>query len=375
MKPLVWITLSFLLSSSTSLLAQDVQWLIAAVRQKQATLKSLTYTLSRTDTLVTGTVRHLRGRATIRPDRADRLFGFWFRGKEDQAGEVIYDGRVGYQVEERTKTYARLVDSTQIRALLYHPGGRIIVPDLIKLDTTKAIRFSVSQDKQFYYLTMHYADLKQYDVLNRYKTLGIDRTTLLPMYVRQHQETLGKVQDLRYRIQSVTFDESIADRAFQDPTFLHSYQPKQAPISDHKPGQHLIGQPAPAFHLPSLQGDSLSSSTFLGKVTLLDFWEVWCEPCLVSMPNVKQLNQQYSNRGFQVYGITHEIQQLNVARQLVTKRSIDFPTLIGNKQVRSDYRLGAIPLYVLIDRQGRIRLVSEGFSEAIEPAIQQLLNQ
>lgn len=322
MKRLACLFASSLLTISTSLLAQDAHRLITAVIQKQATLKRITYTLDRTDTLVTGNVRHLSGRATIRPDRNDRLFGFWFRSKEDgQTGEVIYAGRVGYETDDLTQTYILLTDSTQIRNLLHHPGGRILMPDLIRLDTTKAIRFSLTEDTQAYYLTVYYADLKLYDVTNRYKTVRIDRTTLLPMRVRQHQETLGRVQDLSYEIEWLTFDESLADSTFQAPSLLRTYHQKLPVMGDRKPEPHLLGQPAPAFHLPLLQGDSVSSASFLGKVTLLDFWEVWCEPCLASMPKVRQLYQKYSNRGFQVYGLTHDVQQLDVARRLVTSYS------------------------------------------------------
>src|SRR6218665_91342 len=37
-------------------------------------------------------------------------------------------------------------------------------------------------------------------------------------------------------------------------------------------------------------------SDFRGKLLILDFWESWCKGCLVLMPKVKQLQQQYENR-------------------------------------------------------------------------------
>lgn len=222
---------------------------------------------------------------------------------------------------------------------------------------------------------MYYADIKPYDVANRYKTVQIDRTTLLPTSVREHQETLGKVQDLFYQVQSMTINNTPIDSLFHEPSFLLTYQQKLPSLSQSKPVLGLIGQPAPSFRLASLRGDSLASSAFSGKVVLLDFWEVWCGPCLVSMPKVEHLYHKYAAQGLLVYGITHEVGQLDAVRRLVAKRSIGFPTLIGTDQVRSAYQLTAIPLYVLIDRGSRIRYISEGFSERIEESIQQLLSQ
>ena len=376
MKQLFGFVLFGLLCSSIPLLAQDIHQLLTAIRQKQAGLNGITYTLDRTDTLVTGTVRHLSGQVQIRLDPTDRPFGFWFRSRQDDLpGEVIYDGRVGYETDDGEKTYTLLLDSMQIRNLLYRSAGRIVIPDLVHLDTTQAVRSTLSQDTRYYYITLYYADIEQYDVTKRYKAVRVDRATLLPTSIRQHQETLGKVQDLFYDVKSIVTNDTVSGNTFHEPSFLATYDQKLPTPNRKKPVLGLTGQSAPSFRLSSLTGDSLASTAFLGKITLLDFWEVWCGPCVASMPKVEQLHHKYADRGFQVYGITHEISQLDAVRRLIASRSIHFPTLIGTDQVRSDYKLVAIPLYVLIDRQGTVRYVCEGYSEEIDRSIQQLLQE
>ncbi|OIN59886.1 TlpA disulfide reductase family protein [Arsenicibacter rosenii] len=376
MKPFFRQIVVFPLLFPVSLIAQDVHHLIKAVYEKQASLTTVSYTLERTDTLVTGHVRQLNGQAAIRPDRNDHRLGFWFRAKQDDiAGEVIYDGHVGYVTDDHKKTYTLVTDTTAFASLLYQSGGRMVVSDLIRLDTTKVVRFQLTQDDAYYFLTMHYADIKQYDVINRYKQLQIDRSTLLPVRVRQHQETLGKVQDLFYKISSVKINTVLADSLFREPAFLQTYRQELPVVNSKKPAGRLVGQPAPDFRLATLQGDSLSSTAFAGKVTLLDFWEVWCGPCLASMPKVEQLYRKYNQQGLQVYGITHEVQQLDAVRRLLTKWQLPFLTLIGSNQVRQRYGLDVIPFYVLIDRKGVIRLVSQGFSDDIERTVQQLVSQ
>nr|WP_293833621.1 TlpA disulfide reductase family protein [uncultured Arsenicibacter sp.] len=366
----------FIIFLPVTIYAQSVEALIRAVREKQASLSGVVYRLERTDTLVTGHIRQLNGRATIRPDRNDHRFGFWFRaGQDDIAGEVMYDGHVGYVTDDSKKTYALVTDTTAIANLLFQFGGRMVVPDLIRLDTTKAIRLQLTQDETYYYLTMHYADIRQYDVTNRYKRVQIARATLLPVSVRQHQTTLGKVQDLFYKISAIRPDTTLADSLFREPSFLQTYRQELPVVSPKKPAGRLVGQPAPHFRLATLQGDSLSSTAFAGKVTLLDFWEVWCGPCLASMPKVEQLYRKYNQQGLQVYGITHEVQQLDAVRRLLAKWQLPFLTLIGSNQVRQRYGLDVIPFYVLIDRKGVIRLVSQGFSDDIERTVQQLVSQ
>lgn len=371
MMRLLSLSLLLLLCLPPILLAQDAHTIIQMVRQKQATIHQITYSVDRTDTLVTGTIRHFSGQVSMQRATQDRLFGFRFRATQtDLPGAILYDGHVGYVPNEQQNTYSIVTDSSRLRTLLYQAGGRLVMPDLLQLDTSKAIRFGLTQDRQFYYLTLFYANLEQYDVVNRYKTIQVDRSSLLPMLVRQHQETLGKVQDLCYRIRSITMNNTTSDD-FRPPLPATIQSPKSSPT----PIRPLLGQQAPPFRLLSLDGDSVQSSALAGKITLLDFWEVWCGPCLTSMPHIVQLYQRYHSQGFQVYGITHDLQQLEAVRRYVARHRLPFPTLIGAPQVQAAFQLRAIPLYVLIDRHGRIAYVGEGFSDEMEKTIQTLLQQ
>ena len=40
----------------------------------------------------------------------------------------------------------------------------------------------------------------------------------------------------------------------------------------------LIGNLAPDFELPTLDGKTMKLSDFRGKAVLLNFWATWCEP-------------------------------------------------------------------------------------------------
>ena len=355
--------------------AQDARRLISDVLKSQANVKTMSYTLERTDTLLTGDVRQMRGRARLQADTSDRLFGFQFWSRRDDVGsQVVYTGRVAYETDDSRRTYVLLTNPGQITDLLNHVGGHVVAPDLMRIDTSRAESFSVRQDDKYHYLTIHYADLIEYDVTKRSKTLSIDRTTMLPMAVRKHQESLGKVQDLFYRVDSLTVNEATDHYPFSEPDFLGQYSQQLPERRATRKAEALVGRAAPGFELYDLDGNVFSSDSLAGRVALLDFWEVWCGPCVASMPKVQQLYKKYRDKGLTVLGFTHEEKSREVAKLLIDRKGVSFPTLIGNASVREFYGLQAIPLYVVVDRQGKIAFISEGFSAEIEEEIRKALN-
>ncbi len=347
--------------------SQSPQEIISKVFNAQQALKTVSCTLVRTDTLVTGDIRTMTGNSKILIDKTDPVFGFkfWVQNSNDNS-EMVYDGHIGYQTNTKEKTYVLINNPSD--NLLYSGAGRLILRDFIKLDTSKAVDFKASQDNNFYYLKLIYPDIKEYNVVKRSKTVKISKETMLPLSVRQHQETLGRVQDLFYAIQKVNINNTSFVYNFSSPTFLKEY--KHHIINQAgRPVMTLKDKEAPDFELVSFDNKSINLSKMRGKAILLDFWEVWCGPCLESMPKVQKLYDTYKDEGLLVYGITNEIKQLQPSKLLVKNRGINFPMLIGNEQLKKDYKLSAVPLYILIDKNGKVIFISEGYSDEMEAAI------
>ncbi len=351
---------------------QNVIDIIAVVKGRQAQLKSLSYKLNRTDTLVTGDVRNMSGTAILETSSDNNPISFLFRAQRDGFDQhTVYDGRVAYVADTSKRTY-RMILNPSPNLFFSTTGGQMIVEDVIRLDTTGATSITASENPDSYSLTFNYPDLTEHDVFKRYKLVRIDKKTMLPIQVRRHQETLGKVQDLSFQLSELkTSQEPQYD--FSDLPFLRNYLQETAPIRAENPLLQLKDKIAPVIELPSFEDGKRYPLIAKGKVTLLDFWEAWCAPCIASMPKVQQLYDQYKDEGLQVYGITHEHDQLEIARKRIEKSKVTFPMLIGDVHSAKSYHVSAIPLYVLIDRRGKVVYLSEGFSEELEREIRKTL--
>ncbi len=65
-------------------------------------------------------------------------------------------------------------------------------------------------------------------------------------------------------------------------------------VGDVKARLYLrVGDLAPDFTAPRLDGGQFKLSEQRGKLVLLDFWATWCLPCLAEMPSVKDIQQTF----------------------------------------------------------------------------------
>ena len=169
--------------------------------------------------------------------------------------------------------------------------------------------------------------------------------------------------------------------------------------ADDEGHANLIGKPAPNIKLDfATNGKATSLEDLKGKVVLVDFWAVWCCPCVACFPHLRDWDSKYKSKGLEVVGVTnyykqYEFQNGKLARakqplsakqeQSMLKKFAEHHKLkytlgtVTDRNVMNSYGVRGIPQMVVIDRKGNIRMVKVGSGEenakAIEDEIKKLL--
>jgi thiol-disulfide isomerase/thioredoxin len=112
-------------------------------------------------------------------------------------------------------------------------------------------------------------------------------------------------------------------------------------------------------------GQKFDMSEFKGKVVLVDFWATWCPPCIAELPNVIENYEKYHDRGFEVVGISLDVDK-EALDKFLAERKLPWPTLWSEEiagqisenpydhPLAKKYGVDALPSTVLVDQQGKV---------------------
>ena len=106
------------------------------------------------------------------------------------------------------------------------------------------------------------------------------------------------------------------------------------------------------FILTSLDGIEISLEDYRGKIVLLNFWATWCLPCLVEMPSMEKLYNEFKDKGFTILAIDMQ-EDADSVKVFSEKLKLNFPILLDSDgSVGQFYGVRSIPTTYLVDREG-----------------------
>jgi cytochrome c biogenesis protein CcmG/thiol:disulfide interchange protein DsbE len=110
---------------------------------------------------------------------------------------------------------------------------------------------------------------------------------------------------------------------------------------------------APGFALNDSKGVAVRLSDYKGRVVLLNFWATWCHGCVLEIPWFVKFQEKYKDKGLSVIGVSMD-QEWKPVKAFVEEKKVNYPIVIDNEGLGQKYGLNAMPMTLLIDRNGKI---------------------
>ncbi len=124
--------------------------------------------------------------------------------------------------------------------------------------------------------------------------------------------------------------------------------------------QALVGKPAPAFTLKSLDGQDVSTEDLKGKIVILDFFATWCGPCRKAMPILSEVAKEYADKDVVLYAVDLKEPKAKVSGFL-KQMGWDINVLLDEDgAVAGAYAVRGIPQTVIIGKEGNVESVHVG---------------
>jgi thiol-disulfide isomerase/thioredoxin len=114
---------------------------------------------------------------------------------------------------------------------------------------------------------------------------------------------------------------------------------------------------APPFALPDARGegggDTVRLADYAGKVTLVNFWASWCDPCREEFPHMTELYRAFDRRDFDIAAISDDVDR-RAMLAFVREFRPPFPILSGGGRMKQAHHYRGLPYSMLLDRRGLI---------------------
>lgn len=117
------------------------------------------------------------------------------------------------------------------------------------------------------------------------------------------------------------------------------------------------GDKAMDFTLQDLNGTDVKLSEVVkdNKATLLVFWATWCPSCVNEIPQLKELNTAYGNKGLKILAIDVG-ESVKKTESFMKEKGIDYTILLDpDSAVTNQYGVSWLPANMLIDNNGVIK--------------------
>ncbi|HZL90236.1 MAG TPA: TlpA disulfide reductase family protein [Pirellulaceae bacterium] len=209
--------------------------------------------------------------------------------------------------------------------------------------------------------------------------------------------------ELKTFLETIKPDQENAKRLMQ--SALNSFTNFQREIDSARKLKELVGKDAASLELGKIDtwvnGTPLTDADLKGKVVFLDFWAVWCGPCIATFPHLKEWQEKYADKGLVMVGLTRYYNMewddaagrtKRVNKQERTVSAEDEQKMLekfaehhelkhrfavqGQESKLDDYyAVNGIPHVVVIDQEGKIRMIKVGSGDENAKALDGLLKE
>jgi thiol-disulfide isomerase/thioredoxin len=116
-----------------------------------------------------------------------------------------------------------------------------------------------------------------------------------------------------------------------------------------------------------------------GEIVFVDYWALWCHPCVDAFPHTVDAFEKYRDRGLTAIAVSFDdpAEKEEEVRRFLAKHRADFENLISPYEAGPEpfdkFGISQVPHFRLYDRQGKLRKQWDSEPKDLDAKVQELL--
>ena len=152
----------------------------------------------------------------------------------------------------------------------------------------------------------------------------------------------------------IQFDQIIELIPTIDPAFSKIIDPKF-----NKRTKFEIGKFVAPFNLTDINGKLLSSDTLKGKIIVMNFWGIFCGPCIMEMPELNALVGKMKDKEIVFIAPAISTPKEMLINNFLLKHPFNYQIVLVNQD---DYSVTSFPTHIVIDQNLKVTDRLTGYS-------------
>lgn len=148
--------------------------------------------------------------------------------------------------------------------------------------------------------------------------------------------------------------------------------------------QDMFGNTIPLtfrFQSRDLDGNQVRLGDIVSgyKVTMLNFWDTGCKPCVKEMPELEKLNAKFKEQDCQIVGVClvgstdGKNKDIDKAKSILESKGVTYPTLFARELDDGMPETSMVPTTFFVDSRGRVLTMTVGAPAKVEEVYSEYL--
>lgn len=110
-----------------------------------------------------------------------------------------------------------------------------------------------------------------------------------------------------------------------------------------------------------IYNNPIDENLFKGKYTLVNVWGTFCGPCIVEMPELQKINENYKSDNFQVVGIISDTyieseEYRDDAIEIINQTGVDYINIVPDANIMESIlrEIQFLPTSFILDENGQL---------------------